>query len=60
MTALTVTTEDTLLIRARARRAMIEDSTCGAGTREVLTPVTSGSCAATPSAASSVYATGGR
>ena len=37
MTALTVTTEDILLIRARELRAMIEDPTCGTGTREVLT-----------------------
>ena len=37
MTALTVTPEDTLLIRAREPRAMIEDPTCPTGTCEVLT-----------------------
>ncbi len=37
MTALTVTTQDTLLIRAREPHAMIEDPTRATGTREVPT-----------------------
>jgi hypothetical protein len=37
MIALTVTTEDTLLIRAREPHTMVKDPTCGTGTREVLT-----------------------
>ena len=38
MTVLTVTMEDTLLIRARELRTMIEDPTsCDDGTRQVLT-----------------------
>jgi hypothetical protein len=37
MTALTVTTENTLPIRTREPRAMIEDPTRGTVTRELLT-----------------------